>query len=142
MSTGIVGTKKPGGRKHASHRTKFTVAQVAKALRASLGVHSYAARRLCCSPSTIKSYVVGSKELQQVIDEVQEETLDLAEEKLHAKLKSGNMTAIIFYLKTKGKGRGYIERSEHSGAGGGPIPLSNFSLEDLEELRRGAKANG
>lgn len=27
-------------------------------------------------------------------------------------IKRGNMTAVIFYLKTKGKSRGYIERHE------------------------------
>jgi hypothetical protein len=33
-------------------------------------------------------------------------------------MKDGNMTAIIFYLKTQGKSRGYVERQEVTGADG------------------------
>jgi len=39
--------------------------------------------------------------------------LDFAESQLHKQIKEGNSTSTIFYLKTKGKKRGYIERQEH-----------------------------
>jgi hypothetical protein len=36
-------------------------------------------------------------------------------------IKEGNVAATIFYLKTQGKQRGYIERQEVTGADGAPI---------------------
>jgi hypothetical protein len=36
--------------------------------------------------------------------------LDVAEGQLMKKIKEGNLTALIFYLKCKGKQRGYIDR--------------------------------
>ncbi len=59
----------------------------------------------------------------------------MAETALLASIGEKNMTAIIFYLKTKGKHRGYSEKYVVSGPNDGPIPVSHgLALEDLRKL--------
>ena len=45
------------------------------------------------------------------------------ESSLMKAIEGGNVTAMIFYLKTQGKGRGYVERSEHDLSPNGPVTL-------------------
>lgn len=47
--------------------------------------------------------------------------LDFVESKLHKAIEQGNIAGIIFYMKTKGKERGYIERRELTGKNGEPL---------------------
>ena len=46
------------------------------------------------------------------VDEVKEGLLDFAEHQLLSNIKDGKTAEILFYLKTNGKKRGYIERQE------------------------------
>ena len=103
-------------------KPRFTVDQIEHALRESAGLQYVAANLLRCSPSTITSYVQSSKRLQRVVEECQQGVLDLAEGKIVEKIRDGDLTAIIFYLKTKGKSRGYTERQEFTGADGKDLP--------------------
>jgi hypothetical protein len=43
-----------------------------------------------------------------MIQEVNEKTIDYVENKLIQEINKGNLNAIQFYLKTKGKNRGYV----------------------------------
>ena len=52
------------------------------------------------------------KEFSNNIEEVREGLLDFAEHQLLSNIKEGKTAEIIFYLKTRGKKRGYIERQE------------------------------
>ena len=54
-----------------------------------------------------------SKKLQELVEEADESLLDFAESKLVEHINDGDVTSLIFFLKTKGKKRGYIERTEH-----------------------------
>lgn len=51
-------------------------------------------------------------EFAEAIKDLDESLLDFAESKLMEKVQDGDLTAIIFTLKTKGKDRGYVERTE------------------------------
>ena len=45
---------------------------------------------------------------QEELDNINSIALDYVENKLYQEIRDGNIQAISFYLKTKGKGRGYI----------------------------------
>lgn len=52
------------------------------------------------------------KEFAAAIDNVTDFCIDKVEDALMGQIEKGDTTAIIFYLKTIGKKRGYVERSE------------------------------
>ncbi len=51
--------------------------------------------------------------LEALLDEVDESLLDFAESKLLENIQDGDVTSLIFFLKTKGKKRGYVEQVEN-----------------------------
>ena len=57
-------------------------------------------------------YWLEDEEFSQSIDDSKETEIDGVESELHKLIKAGVPSAIIFYLKTKGKKRGYIETQE------------------------------
>jgi len=83
-----------------------------KALETSMGVVSTACKKAGLSRVTYYDYYNNDPEFNKAVDELSNVALDFAESKLFGQIQSDNTTAIIFYLKCKGKGRGYIERQE------------------------------
>jgi hypothetical protein len=69
-------------------------------------------RKLKVSRSAYQLNYEKDKEFALACDTVQEELLDLVESKAMELIREKNTQMIIFYLKTKGKSRGYIERTE------------------------------
>ena len=57
------------------------------------------------------------------VESINEESLDYVESKLMTAIQQDNITAIIFYLKTKGKKRGYVETIENN--------INTNAFEDL-----------
>lgn len=89
-----------------------------EALEQSLGIVTTACKKVGCARSTFYEYYNKDIKFKNAVDELQNMTLDFAESQLHKQIKDGNTTATIFYLKTKGKKRGYIERQEIQMEGG------------------------
>ena len=79
-----------------------------KALGSNLGHITDACKSANIHRRTYYSWIEKDKDFKQSCDDVQESFLDLAESKLLEKIKEGDNTCIIFFLKTKGKSRGYI----------------------------------
>jgi len=102
-------------RKIESRGTKpllFTLDQMVTATKGSGGFVTEIARRLGCSRSTIYRYKANYTEVAEAIFEEKEHLLDTAESALLKQIGTGNITAIIFYLKTQGYGRAYGDRSK------------------------------
>jgi hypothetical protein len=87
------------------------------ALEKSLGVVTSACKSVGIARQTFYDWYKNDEQFQKEVDSIQDIALDFAESKLHKQIDKGDTTATIFYLKTKGKKRGYIERTEteHSG---------------------------
>jgi len=64
-------------------------------------------------------------EFRVACDEIRDIAIDYVEGKLMKHIKQDNLTAIIFYLKTQGKSRGYVETIENKHVGQPPA----FSVE-------------
>lgn len=99
----------------------LTINQIAKALEKSNGINAEAGRILGVTGQAIADRVRKSKKLQAVKEDVIEGTLDRAENKLIKAIDRGDLKAVMFYLRTIGKGRGYTERQEVTGQDGAPL---------------------
>ena len=97
---------------------KFTAEQMIKAIQDAEGNLSEAARQLECSRQTVHNYINKYVTVEQAYHDINEQTIDMVEGKLLDQIRKGNITAIIFYLKTKAKHRGYVERQEITGKEG------------------------
>jgi len=82
------------------------------AIPGSGGIKTLIAKRAGISRTTLDQYLSKHADLEKLFEEESESALDAAESQLLRAIQRENLTAIIFFLKTKGKKRGYIERSE------------------------------
>lgn len=108
-----------------------TKEDILAALEANHGIVTVACNSIGLARSTFYNWVNTDPDFKAAVDEIQEVAIDFVESKLFEKIngvavKKGETddgedivydvppsdTAIIFYLKTKAKKRGYIERTE------------------------------
>ncbi len=110
----------------------YKTAEIVEALKATGGMVYMAARKLGCDPSTIHVRAKTSTEIREAIDNARGDMLDMAEHELKKAVRVGDMTAVIFTLKTIGKHRGYVERVEQTGANGGPVQHNLLSTNSVD----------
>jgi len=87
-------------------------AEMIKALEKSLGVVTIACKEVDIARKTHYEWYNEDAEYRKAVDDLSDVALDFAESMLHKQIQEKDTTATIFYLKTKGKKRGYIERQE------------------------------
>ena len=83
-----------------------------EALEKALGIVTQACKMVGIHRSTHYDWMNSDEEYKTAVEDLGDVALDFAESKLHKLIDSGNPAATIFYLKTKGKNRGYVERQE------------------------------
>lgn len=96
-----------------------------EALEKSLGIVTTSCRIVGISRETHYRWMRTDEKYKASVDSIADIALDFAESQLHQQIRDKDTTATIFYLKTKGKKRGYVERYEQevSGVAGGSIVL-------------------
>ena len=109
-------------------KNRFKATEVIEALHKTRGTVTIAADLLQCDDTTVRNYMRRYKTVRDVVEHYNEKMVDVAELKFWAAIEHGDPWAVAMALKTKGKNRGYVERteSEISGRGGGAIEVKAF----------------
>jgi len=97
-------------------RRKITDAQLKKEILETLeetyGIISTACTKAKISRRTFYNYISRDKTFAEQIHEIRERNIDVVEDKLFQKILNGDTASIIFYLKCKGKHRGWSEKQQ------------------------------
>jgi poly-gamma-glutamate capsule biosynthesis protein CapA/YwtB (metallophosphatase superfamily) len=95
-----------------------------EALKKSLGIVTKAVEMVGIDRQTHYNWLKDDADYKAKVEALDDVVLDFAESKLHQSINNGSDTATIFFLKTKGKKRGYIEKQE--------ITNTNLNVEVAE----------
>ena len=85
---------------------------VVETLKESFGNISKACNAVGISRTTFYRWQEEDNDFKEATDNISEYVIDEVENYLFNQIKSGATAATIFYLKTKGKHRGYVEKQE------------------------------
>ena len=77
-----------------------------------------AAKALGCSHDTITHYITRYALVREASQSQRGQMVDEAEMKLLHSIRKGEAWGVTLCLKTLGKDRGYVERTEHTGEDG------------------------
>lgn len=99
-------------RKNPLKKTALNKKAMIEALEKSLGIVSTACKITGITRTTFYHWIRTDPEFAENVKQVEELVLDFAESKLHKQINQDNVTATIFFLKTRGKKRGYVEGTE------------------------------
>lgn len=85
-----------------------------EALKKNFGVVSKACDIVGINRTTYYNWLKSDELFKNEVENIDEYILDFVESKLLKNISDGNTAEILFYLKTKGKKRGYVEKIEQS----------------------------
>lgn len=108
------------------------------ALERSLGVVTIACKEVGIARKTHYEWYKEDEDYRNAVDDLADVALDFAESMLHKQIQEKDTTATIFYLKTKGKKRGYIERTEVDTEISGGLNLTSEKIKQEIEKRKKA----
>jgi len=113
------------------NKTEHSKKALVEALEKSLGVVTTACKKVGVGRTTYYDWYNNDLEFKKQVDELQNVALDFAESQLHKQISENNTAATIFYLKTKGKLRGYTDKSELDITSGGKA-LTELKIEVID----------
>ncbi len=97
------------------------------------GVISDACKASGVSRRTVYSWIDIDEEFNQALSLIQIESVDFAESKLFENIGRGYEASIIFFLKTRGKGRGYDENSTGKAKSRMEEAISDHTDDELQQ---------
>ena len=77
-----------------------------------------------------------SGKIKIAFNQARQRLLDIAETKLTSKIIEGNLTSIIFYLKTQGKARGWVEKVDQQISGELNLTIDEHVITKPEDIKK------
>ena len=102
-----------------------------EALEKSLGIVTTACKQVGIGRTTFYNYYNDDLEFKAQVDDIANMSLDFAESKLLEQIKENSTAATIFYLKTIGKIRGYVEKQELDLTSAQPVKIKG-NIDGIE----------
>lgn len=103
------------------------------AMKVSKGIISTACQACGISRQKYYRWLESDSEFRLKASEVNEEQIDHVEGKLLNRIEEGDTTAIIFYLKTKGKARGYSEKAAENNVQKPEQPMQSLPAPSVQK---------
>lgn len=96
----------------AFNRIAYNKNQLVEAMKKSLGIVTNACQMCGISRETYYKYMENDPEFRKQIEDIENVQTDFVESQFMKNIKNGDSSCIIYYMKTKGRKRGYSERTE------------------------------
>ena len=102
-----------------------------KALEKRLGIVTQAAKDVGIARSTHYDWMESDPEYKKAVDALEDVVLDFGEQCLFEQMRDGTPASTIFFMKYKGRKRGYETRTVLTGPDGGPIEVATVDPTKL-----------
>lgn len=115
--------------------TKIAKLNMLEALEKSLGIVTNALKISGTAKTTYHRWIKEDEEFAKDVKEVGNTALDFAESKLFSQIKDNNHSSTQFYLKNKGRDRGYGDKLDITTQGDkiNKIEIEFVSIKDKNE---------
>jgi len=104
------------------------------ALEKHLGIVTSACKEVSISRDRFYTYYNTDEEFRKKVDLINDYTLDFAETQLLKKIKDGSERSILFYMRYKGKRRGYTDSVDITSNGKDITEIKLIQIKSKEDL--------
>lgn len=115
------------------HNPELHKKKLIEALEKSLGIVTPACKEVGVSRETFYRYYHEDKEFKKAVDDINEITLDFAENQLLKKIKEGSERSILFYMKYKARKRGYTDSLDITSDGKAITEIKLIHIKNKED---------
>jgi hypothetical protein len=104
-----------------------------EALKKSLGVVTSACIEVNIDRTTHYQWLKEDDNYKKQVEDIENIAIDFVESKLFKNIKNEDVASILFFLKTKGRKRGYVEKQELDMTSNGNALSTSLQIEIIDK---------
>jgi hypothetical protein len=121
----------------AKHNAKVYKEQLLIALEKHLGIVTAACKEVGISRDSYYDYYNDDPEFRRKVDDINEIAIDFTESQLFKQIKSGSERSILFFMKYKGRKRGYTDSVDITSGGKAITEIKLIQIKNRKDLEDG-----